>query len=166
MSLKKYFGSLIINVDERITLGHGDLTTLKERMTQQQSKHNERVEFGVMLFADSKDKLNEMERQFQAVTNPKDEYAGLNEHQIWAREWAKNHPDLLTPIEEVESPVPGVSIEYIIERQASPIYERWAMLSIHPEKRVGVPQSLIDEARLAWEQYAPEIAHYLPQWVD
>ena len=165
MSLKKYFGAVKFNDEKTIQLGCADAETLMSRLVGERRNFKETIHSTFFASHEDKAHLDDMMRG-KSIDDSKDEYAGLNEHQIWAREWAKNHPDLLTPIEEVESPVPGVSIEYIIERQASPIYERWAMLSIHPEKRVGVPQSLIDEARLAWEQHAPEIAHYLPQWVD
>ena len=156
MSLKKYFGALVINSSDRIDLGFTELSLIYQRAANKSIKYPELVKSITIHIAETKEQLESLEA---AKSEIKEELS-------WSQQWAKEHPELITPIEEVESPIPGVSIEYWMERQSSPIYERWATLATNPEKRIGVPQELIDEARIAWEKHAPEIAPHFPKWKD
>ena len=165
MSLKKYFGAVRFNDEKTIHLGFADAETLVKRLVAERRNFHGTIHSAIFTQHEDNEKLEAIMRG-KSIDDSKDEYAGLNEHQIWAREWAKNHPDLLTPIEEAESPIPGVSFEQIIEAQKHPSYARWAHLATNPENRIGVPRVLIEEARLAWQRHAPDIAPHLPRWVD
>lgn len=157
MSNKEYFGSIFFNdTKTRINLGKSTLPKLLERLVAQSRNFPDSLEQGTMHFAATKEALTTLEQS--KLNDSKPELS-------WSEQWALDNPDLITPIEEVESPIPGVSLEYWLERRNSPIYDTWNLFCCFPDKRIGVPQSVIDEARDSWFKHAPEIAPHFPKWV-
>lgn len=161
MTYKKYFAALIINQsNESISLGHAELSVIEQRANHQIDKFTresgQSINSAQIHFAETKEQLESLKAPKSPDSKPE---------LSWSEQWALDNPDLITPIEEVESPIPGVSLEYWLERRNSPIYDTWNLFCCFPDKRIGVPQSVIDEARDSWFKHAPEIAPYFPKWV-
>lgn len=158
------FAALILNDDERIDLGK---TTAIEMFQRAAVTVKSRIDLSIetcrFFYASSKDGLNRLIKDGGAKIY---DHEGLNPNsQLYGLE--KDVIDSIQMIDdETPSPFPGITMNQLMEAQASPEYKAYLIYALHPDKRVGVSHDDIKDARIAWEQAYPTIATYVPKWID
>lgn len=161
-----YHAAIIVNGTERLSLGHCDAPTLKNRIFATLAANPEvLVEDWVVYCSRTKDGLERCVKRGSGVQakyaheglNPDSPLYGFDESVI------KN---MQVIDDDDPSPFEGVSMSRLMEANSSPEFEAYRTLACSPEKRVGIEMGVIEALREAWHEAYPDVAKHIPPWKE
>lgn len=160
---KLVYGKLVINGETEVDLGRTTMVEMSQRFNVTvKSRIDTDITQCVMLLADTKESLG----QIKSTSGKTYEHEGLNpDSPLYGLD--KDVIDSIVQIDdETPSPFPGITMNRLMEAQASPEYKAYLIFALHPDKRVGVSGDDIKDCRIEWEQAYPDVATHCPKWVD
>lgn len=161
---KLVYGKLVINGDNEVDLGRATMIELNQRCGAViKSRIDLDIESWHLFAAADKAMLNQMVKGGIQKTY---EHEGLNpDSPLYGLD--KDVIDSIVQIDdETPSPFEGITMNRLMEAQASPEYKAYLIFALHPDKRVGVSGDDIKDCRIEWEQAYPDVALHCPKWVE
>lgn len=158
------FAALLINDNERIDLGKATALEMFQRAgATVKSRIDIKIEDCRLFYSTTKEGLNQL---CKSGVKKQYEHEGLNPNSpLYGLE--KSVIDSIVQIDdETPSPFSGITMNQLMEAQASPEYKAYLLYALHPDKRVGVSHDDIKNTRIAWEQAYPVIAAHVPKWIE
>lgn len=158
-----YYAKAILNGVE-FDLGRTNAVDMQPRlMSKIKGNIHEELASLIFVMSPTKEGLNQA---IKSTAKKEYEHEGLNpDSPLYGLD--KDVIDSIVQIDdETPSPFAGVTMNRLMEAQASPEYKAYLIFALHPDKRVGVSGDDIKDCRIEWEQAYPDVATHCPKWVD
>lgn len=162
--MKSMYGKLVLNGSEIVDLGRAPIPELTQRVTATLKSRID-IEINSWNLCVSEDKT-QLAKMMKGGVQAEYEHEGLN----------PNSPlfgldkDVIESMKVVDdddpSPFEGITLGRLWEAQESHEYKTYRIFALHPEKRQGVEQGVIEAARVAWQEAYPDVAEHVPVWKD